>query len=87
LQWAMTQTNLGIALRSLGGREGDTAQLEDAVSAHRAALQVFSREGVPVQWAMTQNNLGFALTTLGDRDNRINLFEQAIPKFMLETRL
>jgi len=33
LEWATTQNNLGIALKSLGERESGTARLDQAVSA------------------------------------------------------
>ena len=36
LDWAMTQNNLGTALRALGERESGTARLEEAVAAYRA---------------------------------------------------
>jgi hypothetical protein len=39
LQWAMTQMNLGTALRTLGERESGTARLREAVAAYRAALE------------------------------------------------
>ena len=39
LDWAMTQNNLGNALRTLGERESGTARLEEAVAAYRAALE------------------------------------------------
>src|SRR5215210_6163785 len=61
LAWAMTQNNLGDALRRLGERESGMARLEEAVEAYRAALTERTRERVPLQWAMTQNNLGNAL--------------------------
>ena len=57
----MTQNNLGNALWTLGEREDGTARLEEAVAAYRAALEVWTRERVPLDWAMTQNNLGNAL--------------------------
>ena len=40
LDWAMTQNNLGNALRSLGERESGTARLEQAVAAWKACLTV-----------------------------------------------
>src|SRR5262249_56140346 len=67
LQWALTQNNLGNALKTLGGREGDTARLKDAVAAYRAALEVRTRERVPIEWALTQTGLGNALMELGKR--------------------
>jgi tetratricopeptide (TPR) repeat protein len=66
LDWAMTQNNLGYALRVLGER-GDDKALSDAVTAFRAALQERTRDRVPLDWAMTQNNLGNALRVLGER--------------------
>ena len=65
LVWAATQNNLGIALRTLGGRESDTAKLEQAIAAYREALKEMTRERVPLRWATIQNNLGTALRTLG----------------------
>ena len=44
LDWAMTQNNLGAALRILGGRESGTGRLEEAEAALRAALGEFARE-------------------------------------------
>ena len=51
LDWAMTQNNLGAALRTLGERESGTARLEEAVAAYRAALEERTRERVPLDWA------------------------------------
>ena len=61
LEWAMTQINLGNALRTLGERESGTARLEEAVAAYRAALEEWTRDRVPLDWARTQKNLGNAL--------------------------
>ena len=69
LLWAIAQNNLGTALESRGwyGGEGvsQTGLLEEAVAAHRAALEEFTRERVPLLWAMAQIDLGSALSTLG----------------------
>jgi hypothetical protein len=63
--WAITQNNLGNALERIGERGRGTAQLEEAVTALRAALGERTRDRVPLDWAMTQNNLGLALWRLG----------------------
>ena len=55
-------------LLGLGELEGDTERLEEAVEAHRAALEEYTRERVPLAWALTQNNLGNALRILGERE-------------------
>jgi tetratricopeptide (TPR) repeat protein len=78
LQWAMTQNNLGTALRSLGERESGTARLEQAVAAYKAALEERTRDRVPLDWAMTQNNLGIALQRLGERESGTARLEQAV---------
>ena len=44
----MTQNNLGTALGTLGEREDGTQRLEEAVAAYRAALEVRTRERVPL---------------------------------------
>jgi hypothetical protein len=41
LDWVMTQTNLGSALRVLSERESGTARLEEAVAAYREALKEY----------------------------------------------
>ena len=51
----------------LGERESGTAQLEEAVTALRAALTERTRERVPLQWAASTANLGAAHTLLADR--------------------
>ena len=61
VDWAMTQNNLGNALRALGEQAGSAERLNEAVAAFRAALEVYTREQFPVDWAMTQNNLGNVL--------------------------
>ena len=81
LDWAMTQNNLGNALRALGERESGTARLEEAVAAYRAALEERTRERVPLDWAMTQNNLGTALSTLGERESGTARLEEAVAAY------
>ncbi len=77
LDWAATQTNLGLALARLGERESDTARLEQAVVVYRAALEERTRERVPLDWAMTQDNLGSALTRLGEREGGLEHLMEA----------
>ncbi len=81
LDWAVTQNNLGNALRSLGERESGTARLEEAVTAYREALKERTRERVPLQWAMTQNNLGAALRSLGERESGTARLEEAVTAY------
>jgi tetratricopeptide (TPR) repeat protein len=75
--WATAQNNLGIVLRVLGERESGTGRLKEAVAAFRAALEVRTRERVPLKWAATQNNLGNALASLGERESGTARLEEA----------
>ena len=81
LQWAISQNNLGNALRVLGERESGTTRLEEAVAAYREALQENTRARVPLEWARTQNNLGNALRVLGDRESGTARLEAAVSAY------
>ena len=84
----MTQNNLGAVLQSLGERESDTARLEEAAEAFRAALQEYTRERVPLDWAMTQNNLGNTLWRLGERESGTRAWRRrsSFPRAALQER-
>jgi tetratricopeptide (TPR) repeat protein len=79
--WAMTQNNLGNALRDLSEHEMGSARLEEAVAAYLAALQEWTRERAPLQWAMTQNNLGTALRPLGIRESGTARLKEAVAAY------
>jgi tetratricopeptide (TPR) repeat protein len=78
LAWAMTQDNLGNALRGLGERESGTERLKEAVAACREALKERTRERLPLDWAATQNNLGSALAILGWGESGSGSLEEAV---------
>jgi tetratricopeptide (TPR) repeat protein len=78
LDWAMTQDNLGNALRVLAECENETEQLEHAVDAHCAALEERTRDRVPLDWAETQDSLGNAFRALGERENGAERLKQAV---------
>src|SRR2546430_17224264 len=52
LEWPRVQNALGIALFTLGEREGGTARLEEAITIHRGVLTQPIRERLPLEWAM-----------------------------------
>ena len=88
LEWARMQYYLGTALYSLGNalsilgeRESGIERLEEAVEAHRAALEEFTRERAPLDWAFTQNNLGSALQQLGERQGGTQRLEEAVEAY------
>ena len=81
LDWAKTQHNLGVALRTLGQRESGTARLHQAVEAFSLALTERSRDRIPLDWAMTQDNLGFALLRLAERESGTARLDQAAEAF------
>ncbi len=74
---AVLQATLGNALLALGGRESGTKHLEEAETAYRAALKVWTRKDAPYYWAKTQNNLGNALLALGGRESGTKHLEEA----------
>ena len=78
---AVTQSNLGQALRVLGERDNDRDMLTEAVAACRAALAVYTREATPLEWAMASTNLANALTALNDAasiEEAIAIYRDAI---------
>ena len=60
-----------------------TEQLELAIAAFRLALEVFTRQRLPLHWAGTQNNLGLALMSLGAREGRAEWVEEAVKAYHL----
>ena len=64
-----------------GSEFGDNQALHDAIASYRMALDLASRERVPLDWAGTQNNLGFALGMLGERESGTARLEQAVEAF------
>ena len=57
LDWAATQNNGGLALERLDERESGTARLAEAVTAYRAALEVFVPAGADYYINLCGNNL------------------------------
>ena len=56
----MTQNNLGNALGDQGTRTGGEAGkviIRQAINAYELALQIRTREALPVQWEETMGNL------------------------------
>lgn len=84
---AMCQNDLGNTLRVQGERSDGalgSALLKEAVGAYRAALNVRTREALPVDWAMTQNNLANALQVQGGRSGGaegFKLYEEAVAAY------
>lgn len=72
---------LGVSLQTLGARETSTARLEQAVAVHRKALEVRTRERVPLDWATSQNNLGNALQAIGAREGGTARLREAIQAY------
>ena len=83
LDWATTQNNLGVVLKTLGEQTGDIQVLNQAKTVFEAALKERTQERVPVAWAQTQNNLRLTLAKLAeqldltDRQQAKMLYEQA----------
>ena len=78
---AVLRVAFGNALTTLGARDSGTKRFEQAVEAYQAAIEVLTRERVPLDWAMTQNNLGNALQALGERESGTERLEQAVEAY------
>ena len=74
-------SDLGVALKELGGRESGTTRLEEAVAVEDTALKELTRERVPLDWAAAQVNLGNALATLGERQSGTENLERGVAAF------
>lgn len=77
LDWAKTQTDLGIALETFGERESGTEHLQQAVDAYNSALLENNRQRVPLPSARTQLDLGGVLGLLGGRESGTEHLQQA----------
>jgi len=75
--WAMTENDLGVALKTLGERQAGTGLLDEAASAFRSATEEMTRDDAPLQWAMARNNLGATLEALGARETGTARLEEA----------
>lgn len=78
VNWARTQSNLGNVLQMLGDRERDPQRYYAAADAHRAALEILTREERPFDWATAQMNLGNALARIGESEEGTESLELAI---------
>jgi hypothetical protein len=67
MQWAMTQNNLGGALRRLGEREDGTMQFEAAIAAYNDALEVFVAADAIYYAEVCLENRDRAVTLLNER--------------------
>jgi hypothetical protein len=50
LEWAQMQHNLGSVLEMIGDRGKGTAALEASIAALRSALEIRTRERLPLDW-------------------------------------
>ncbi len=74
----MTQNNLGAALQKLAERVEGTKELEASVAAYDNALEVWSRDKMPMGWTMTMANLGVARRTLAERSEDLEIARMAV---------
>jgi hypothetical protein len=72
---------LGRALLMLGSRESETAHLQEATKAYRAALKEMTRDREPLSWAHLQSLLGVAFLTLGERESGTARLKEAVTAF------
>ena len=76
----MTQNNLGVIyVRRISSDSADN--LEKAIASFEKALQVRTREALPINWAMTQMNLGTAYHSRISGSDRTENSEKAIKAY------
>jgi tetratricopeptide (TPR) repeat protein len=78
--WSNTLASAS-ALYAQGDEFGDNQALLDAIRVYRSALDMATRERVPLDWARTQNNLGNALATLGKRESVTGTLTEAVAAY------
>ena len=78
---ASGQMNLGAALRTLGERDDDTQQLQQAIDADGLALKEFTFERMPIKWAKIQFNMGTAIAALGKLTHSRDRLREALACF------
>ena len=71
----------GIAAGVMGEQSGDSVYLARAESSFHAALEIYSRDRVPLRWAMTQNNLGNTLAILGELEGGTARLKEAVAAY------
>lgn len=86
-EWAETEVNLGVALRS----EGDRATLDkapglvdQAAAAFRSALEIYTKADLPRLWAGAESLLGVALWDEGTKSTgaqKLAMFNQSIQAY------
>jgi uncharacterized caspase-like protein len=79
--WRGIRNDYGVALETLGERQGDDAMLRDAAAAFEDALDERSFERDPRGWARTQSNLGVVLMNIGMREQEIDTLVAAREAF------
>jgi CHAT domain-containing protein/tetratricopeptide (TPR) repeat protein len=81
LLWAAVQVELGTSLAQDPSEEREE-NLELAIAAYQAALEVYTPQAFPQEWAGTQNNLGLAYSDriLGERVENLELAIAAYQK-------
>lgn len=75
---AATLTGLGRALVAMGRQQSGISRLQEAVAAHRSAVDGFPQSRAPLAWAAANTRLGVALTELGDRETASTHLEEAV---------
>ena len=67
-----------VAFYQQGAERGDNTALINSITIWKNALDLNTRDRVPLDWARTQMNLGNALSTLGSRESGTARLEEAV---------
>ncbi|MBO0734907.1 MAG: hypothetical protein J2P49_11455 [Methylocapsa sp.] len=80
-EWATAQSDLGNALKALGGQTGKHETLRAAAEAYRAALSEMRRQEKTCGWAQTCKSLGDTLAILGIEENEAERLIDAVDAY------
>jgi uncharacterized caspase-like protein len=76
--WALTNYNLGLVLTDLAAFHPDrTEELERAIAAYEASLEIYDESSAPTDWADVQDVMGWAMAILGSRTGDADMLRRA----------
>jgi len=81
IQYAMTQTNIGVAYGMLARVKDKAENCKNAIDSFNKSLNVYTLERFPIQYAYTQNNLGNAYGTLAVIENKADNCKNAMEAY------
>jgi len=79
--WALAQSHLASALRSMGDREKDPERHKESAAAYKKITESLSRIDQPFDWALAHINHGLVLYRLGAKSGQAAYFQESSKSF------